>query len=80
MSRTNVAARAVRDAEASAGDVAGNMRRALYLIERPDNISDVIEALEWASENAKSLRYRIDEALSATRELVTTSHGAGVSE
>ena len=70
MSERDAAIRAVRDAESRVADVAGNMESALALVQRPDRLEDALEALEWASENVRSAKHRIEAALSSVRSAV----------
>jgi len=76
MSDIDATIRAVRDAESSAADVAGNMESALHLIQRADRIADAVQALEWASENNRSAKYRIEEALASARKIAKSEGGA----
>lgn len=69
MTAIEKAIRAVRAAESSAADVAGNMESALFLGERCGSQENTLQALEWAASNVKSAKFKIDEALAAVREM-----------
>lgn len=68
MSTIEEAIRAVREAESSVADVAGNMESALFLVKRCES-RETLQALEWASQNLETAKWLIRDALEAVREM-----------
>lgn len=73
MSIIEKAIRAVRDAETAAADVAGNMESARFLVERCESRKETLQALEWATQNLETAKWRIRDALEAVREMDTAT-------
>ena len=69
MSMIEKAIRAVREAETAAADVSGNMESARSLVERCESRKEALQALEWASQNLETAKWRIRDALEAVREM-----------
>lgn len=69
MSTIEKAIRAVRDAETAAADVASIMESARFLVERCESRKETLQALEWASQNLETAKWRIRDALEAVREM-----------
>lgn len=69
MSNIEKAIRAVRDAETAAADVAGNMESARFLVERCESRKETLQALEWATQNLETAKWRVKDALEAVREM-----------
>lgn len=69
MSTIEEAIRAVREAESSTADVAGNMASALLLVERCELRKETLQALEWASQNLETAKWLVRDALEAVREM-----------
>lgn len=69
MSTIEKAIRAVREAELSSADVAGNLESALFLVQRCESRKETLQALEWATQNLETAKWRIRDALEAVREM-----------
>ena len=69
MSKIEQAILAVRKAEATTADAAGNMESALYLIEHCNSAGEAIRVLGWAASNARLAVMLIDQALAAAQEV-----------
>lgn len=67
MSTIESAIRAVREAETSADNVAGNMESALYLIQRCENVKETLQALEWAQSNLRTFKFHLEDAIVAVK-------------
>lgn len=80
MSKIEQAILAVRKAESTTADAAGNMESALYLIERCNSAGEAIQTLGWAANNARLAVRLIDEAIAAAREMERAKTAGGVND